>query len=472
MREAYTSSLVKRAQERLATLPLDEAAAAGFIRDRGKYFLNIAYPSMQAMPEVHQHDVYPAEHMSPDGRDVALYVHVPFCTAECYYCHYYKEFRQSGDRVDAYLDGVEVELAQHRKRLGPIRAQSVYIGGGTPSYLQPSQIERLFDSIRSNVSLAEGAEVSFEAHPESTDKERLATLRANGVNRLNIGIESFEDSLLAAENRRHTAQEALSAIALAETFGFKSVNLDLIYGLKDQTVAMWEHTLDVMAGLAPTSATMYYLRLKQKTPEHSLYKKSPERFPSEKDVLLMHAMNFERMESELGYIQKPVDWYIRDSSYFHTYQDHNWRRSDETELLGVGASAYSYMNGWQYYNVNHTGRYLEALAAGNLPIWRGEFLDQEEKMRRTVMLGIKMGMDRAGFQRTYGIDVVEAFPDEWQSLQDLGLTSITADQVELTDMGKLLADEVGQAFYSEPMRARMEAVDPGLVSTTWPNLNK
>lgn len=458
-------------------MPLEEAAAAGYVRDRGGYFLNIAYPSMQAMEAVQEADVFPEtddveSDSKNEGRDVALYVHVPFCSAECYYCHYYKEFKKPEDRVDDYLDGVEAELETYEGNLDSINARSVYIGGGTPSYLTPPQMDRLFGIIKSRVSIEDDAEVSFEMHPESSDEERLAVLRDHGVNRINIGVESFDDRLLAAENRRHTREEAIGALARAKAMGFSNVNIDLIYGLKGQTVPIWEDTLDAIGELSPSSATLYYLRLKRGTPEYKLFARHPERFPTEDELLLMHAMTFEKLEEELGYTQNPVDWFIRDPKYFHTYQDHNWRRSDETELLGVGPSAYSYMNGWQYYNVNDTNRYLESVAQGNIPVWRGEHLEGDERMRRTIMLGIKMGMDRRSFAETYGADVVDSFPREWEALSDLGLVEVDPDSVVLTYMGKLLADEVGKTFYSETMRKRMAQVDPHMVSTTWPQINR
>jgi len=447
------------------------------VRDRGGYFLNIAYPSMQAMETVIEEQIYPetdngVDDSKSEGRNVALYVHVPFCSAECYYCHYYKEFKKPEDKVDSFLDGVESELETHESNLESINARSVYIGGGTPSYLTPDQMDRLFGIIKARVSIEDGAEVSFEMHPESSDEDRLAVLNAHGVNRINIGVESFDDRLLAAENRRHTRQQAIEALERARAAGFPNVNIDFIYGLKGQTIPIWEDTLNTIADLRPSSATLYYLRLKRGTPEYKLYAKYPEKFPTEEDLLTMHAMTFERLEGDLGYTQNPVDWFIRDPKYFHTYQDHNWRKSDETALLGIGPSAYSYMNGWQYYNVNDTDQYLAAVNQGKIPVWRGGKLEGDERMRRTIMLGIKMGMDRRNFQNTYGEDVVDAFPREWEALSDLGLVEVQPEAVVLTYKGKLLADEVGKTFYSEEMRQRMAQVDPHIVSTTWPQINK
>lgn len=463
------SSLMLKAAARVEALPLQQIRQAGIWRDRSTYFLNIAYPSMQAMAKVKPEQVTSCD--AKTGRTVALYVHVPFCTAECFYCHYYKEFAKSPDYVDGYLEAIEQELDMQEKRFGSLQAASVYIGGGTPSYMNPDQIDRLLSSIKRYVALQEGIEISFEMHPESVTEDRLAVLSKYGVNRINIGVESFNDAILKKENRRHTAANAVAAFELVKATGFQNINLDLIYGLKGQTVTLWEEDLDQVAALQPTSTTMYYLRLKRGTPEYFYWRRDPSTFPTDYELLLMHAMNVERMEGELGYTQNPVDWFIKDPSFFHTYQDHNWRKTDEIELLGIGPSAYSYVGGWQYYNVNDTRKWQTILKRGKLPIWKGEYLTGDEPMRRTVMLGMKMGMDRPAFAQTYGIDVVDAFPETWERLANLGLVEIKPESVDLTYTGKLLADEVGQQFYSDTMKRRMATIDPVLVSTTWPQFN-
>jgi oxygen-independent coproporphyrinogen III oxidase len=465
------SSLIDNAQQRLNSLPLEEYKEAGILRDRASYSLNIAYPSMQAMKSISSNDVFQQKVSRSNKKTVALYVHVPFCTSECYYCHYYKQFNRSPEQVNKYLDALEQELRIHKKRFCDIEAVSVYVGGGTPSYLNLDQIDRLFNIIKEYVTILPKAEISFEVHPESGDADKLELLKKHGVNRINIGVESFNDSLLDSENRRHTSDEAVETFERAKRLGLNNINLDLIYGLKDQTVFMWEETLNKISQLLPESATMYYLRLKRGTPEFKLWQKNPEAFPSDEDLLLMHAMTFEQMENNLHYIQNPVDWFIKDNSYFHSYQDFNWRRSDEIELLGIGASSYSYIDGWQYYNVNDVARYQDSLQKEELPIWRGEFLDESERMRRTIMLGIKMGIDRDLFCKTYQNDVGELFSTTWEKLRSLGLVEVTAHDISLTYAGKLFADEIGQLFYSDDMRKRMASIEPNMISTTWPNLN-
>ncbi len=464
-----TSVLYDRARRIADDLDPARLAAARLTRRRDEYFLNISYPSLQAMKPVRASDIY--EHVGRPGRTMALYVHVPFCRALCSYCHYFKTFRAPASAVDRYLDLIASELSLHRRNLGRITAASLYVGGGTPSYLSPAQVERLFGMLRKDLVIPPTCEVSFEVHPENATSPLFVALRDMGVNRVSIGVESLDDVVLGNEQRRHTAADALRAYELAIRSGCENVNLDFIYGLRGQTVASWEATLDAVGALSPASVCAYYLRLKQGTPEYKRYLRHPEHFPSERDLLVMHIMTFEAM-ADFGYRQEIVDWFIRHPKYFHVYQQHNWQRTDDIELLGLGPSAYSYVNGYQYYNTVDINAYAAHLERGELPIWKGERLSSvEERMRRSILLGLKARIDRAAFRRTYGVDIVAAFPETVAHLEDLGVVEVEDQGVSLTYTGKLFADEVGRQFYSPEMRARMEAVEPSLISTTLPQLN-
>jgi oxygen-independent coproporphyrinogen-3 oxidase len=366
---------------------------------------------------------------------------------------------------------VERELALYHDMLGEVRAESVYIGGGTPSHLDEDEIASLFASIRRHVKLKEGIEISFETHPENASPELYGCLVSHGVNRINIGVESFDDALLLTENRRHTAAQALDAYGFARKAGLENINVDTIYGLKGQTLDNWETTLQQAAKLMPASLCAYYLRTKKGTLDLKRSLRMAHDYPSERALLLMHIMTFEAM-SDLGYDQDIVDWFVRDRQFFHTYQKFNWQRTDEVELLGIGVSSYSYMNGVQYYNINDIHKYQDSLDAGRLAIWKGERLtNREERMRRSLMLGLKTRVSRRTFLEVHGVDVVAAFPREWELLNNLDLVNIGEHEVELSYKGKLFADEVGCLFYSPAIKARMDRVDPVLLSTTLPLLN-
>jgi coproporphyrinogen III oxidase-like Fe-S oxidoreductase len=185
----------------------------------------------------------------------------------------------------------------------------------------------------------------------------------------------------------------------------------------------------------------------------------------------MHASTLEHM-ARAGYTQHIVDWFFRDNKFFHSYQQHNWQRTDAITLLGIGASAYSYVDGLQYYNVNDIGEYCRRVNEHRLPIERGEDLPTvEEQMRRALMLGLKFVIDRVEWRNLYGCDVVNTFFDEMALLRKLHLISINDSFVQLTDNGSLFADEIGQLFYSATIRHRMNLVQPTRRSTTLPHIN-
>ena len=462
------SQLIKKAHGIQRQLPIQEVYGAGIGRSRDAYFLNIAYPSLQAMDVLQPQTITDA--IPTIGHKVALYIHIPFCTRLCYYCHYYKVFGAGQGLVESYLSALFKEIELYADIFGRLEAASVYIGGGTPSYLEPDQMKRLFHHIRRDLVVLLGTEITFEMHPESVTRDRLEALRACGVNRISMGVESFDDEILTSENRGHTSDEAVRAYETIRHAGFDNINLDLIYGLRRQTVSVWEQNLAQIAELMPASMCAYYLRVKTSTPDAKLYLAGADGFPSEEDLLLMHIMTCEAMK-ELEYDQPIVDWFVRSAKHFHQYQDHNWRQTDRVPLLGLGASAYSYLGGVQYYNINDITKYIAQLKEGTLPVWKGEVLPPHERMRRTAVLGLKMGIDRGEFASTYGVDFCKQFSATTEQLEKLGLLEITPQSVRLSYLGALFADEVCRKFYSPTVRKRMAAVDPLLISTTHPRFN-
>jgi coproporphyrinogen III oxidase-like Fe-S oxidoreductase len=184
----------------------------------------------------------------------------------------------------------------------------------------------------------------------------------------------------------------------------------------------------------------------------------------------MHIMTCEAMK-ELKYDQPIVDWFVRSAHHFHQYQDHNWRQTDRIPLLGLGASAYSYLGGMKYYNVNNLMQYIEWINKGRGAVWRGEGLPFDERMRRTVVLGLKMGINTQNFALMYGVDFHKQFSSTTRWLEEIGLLQVTPKSIRLTYLGALFADEVCRQYYSPAIKQRMSAIDPLLISTTHPRFN-
>lgn len=472
MRSFQSDSVIARAREIRSALQEEALRNAGLWRDRSRYILNIAYPSLQAMGPLCAKDLAQGvcrNHHKP--RPVALYIHIPFCTGLCHYCHYFKIFGADQPLVYTYVNALLQELDLVRKLYGELSIQSLYFGGGTPSYLPLEYIDALLEGIYLRVHGEANAEITFEVHPEHASPELFALLKAKKVTRINFGVESFNNELLKGEHRRHTADQARDAYGMAVNAGFENINLDFIYGLQHQTLEDWCTTLATALALEPASICAYYMRIKAESPTHKLFLLKPETFASEEDLLLMHIVTFEMLE-EAGYRQEIVDWFVRHRRFIHRYQLHNWQRTDTVGLLGIGVSAYSYAGGFQYYNINDIKAYIQQVGSGILPVWRGErFASVEEKMRRTLMLGLKANLSRRDFFWTYGMDPVKAFPHEFALLVSLGLLWIAGDSIVLSYRGRLFADEIGQLFYSPSVRQRMQAINPVLLSTTSRRLN-
>ena len=466
------SKLGRDSIEQLEKMNLSQMKNSRFWRKSDRYFLNISYPSLQAMDYISQNSILDVIEAIGE-RPIALYVHVPFCKAACYYCHYYKKFNKSENEVDSYIDTLLLEL-QNISNItgGKLRCKSIYFGGGTPSYMSAKQIDRIIRGIHRYCDLEPKAEFSFEMHPESSDLDRIKAIIEGGVNRISIGVESLEDKVLKSENRRHSSADVKKAVERVHKVGVNTINLDFIYGLMNQTLEGWENTLKSALSLHPDSVTSYRLRLKKGSSEFKKWKLDKTLFPTEDEILLMHAMSMVFWEDYNGYRQSPIDWFIKDQKSFHFYQDHNWRKTEETPLLGIGPSAYSCIDNMQFYNINDTSMWAEKIHSGNLGSWKGYEINQDDAMRRSIMLGIKFGVDIKWFSKTFNRLPTDIFKKELKELESLGLISFKDNIISLTRKGTLFADEIGQFFYGEKVAKQMQQIPVEMISSTFPQFNK
>jgi oxygen-independent coproporphyrinogen-3 oxidase len=279
---------------------LEAAYSHGYGRFRENYYLNITYPSLQVMPPIDSTEV--TRHLiRPEATPVAIYIHIPFCSARCTYCHYYTLFKQPNEVVSAVLEAIAAELALITEICGSLRYKAIYVGGGTPSILSRVQVESLFTTLEAHGSRDPGCEVSFEMHPEDASIGLMHCLRDQGVTRLSMGVESLDDGILARENRRHSAAQALEAHDLACATGFSTVNLDFIYGLQDQGVREWRTTLERIHHIQPDSLTAYQLRMRRQSAALNRFRRDSARYASAAEALLMHALTQQVLVRESSY---------------------------------------------------------------------------------------------------------------------------------------------------------------------------
>ncbi len=450
--------LIGKSKKVFSQLNISELQKAGIEREDIKVSSHshhiVTYPPLDALPEIDPSDVYSPT--SPKfSREIALYLHLPFCTGKCLYCAYVTLPNQPKEFIDGYLDTVEkeIELLLKFQNLKDAVVNSIYIGGGTPTYLSTAQLNRTLKLLKAKFNIGEDAEITVEVGPETlidnSGKEKLELLLRNGVNRLSIGFQTFNDNILKLLRRRHNSRQAIDSYNLSKEIGFKNINIDLIPGLPDQTLEIWQNDLEQVIRLEPASVTCYPLSIKQTAGIWSMFRDEKRRFPSRENVIIMHIMANEFFNG-LDYVQRPVWWFTKTPKYVFKQQIHKW--GELGEQLALGVSGYSFINDFQYFNYRVVPQYLEAIKNEKLPIWRGLKLSKDDLIRRMILFGLKTGLSKKLFELKFGKNPKDIFKDIWKKLENLGLVEENKEIIQLSYKGKLFADEVSKEFYSDKVR--------------------
>ena len=320
---------------------------------------------------------------------LGLYIHIPFCRSKCAYCDFYS-LAGAEERMDDYCRALERHLAEVAPQAECHKADTVYFGGGTPSYLGAERLCRLLGSIRKLYKVDKHAEITLEANPDSaTDRKALKRLRKAGFNRLSLGVQSMDDALLQTSGRIHTRQQVQEAVAAARKAGFKNLSLDLIYGLPGQTMEGWEKTLSDAVGLHPEHLSCYGLKLEEGTP---LYRRQGElTFPDEDMQADMYLYTVEFLK-QCGYEQYEISNFAKPGFASR----HNLKYWLLQEYAGFGPGAHS-----DFGNVRSGyARDLERYLKGELVLQESETVDSDEREREYLMLRLRtaQGVDPREFE--------------------------------------------------------------------------
>ncbi|HWO70273.1 MAG TPA: radical SAM family heme chaperone HemW [Actinomycetota bacterium] len=363
-----------------------------------------------------------------DGRPPAgLYVHVPFCLTRCGYCDF-NAYAGLGHLAGRYAAALRREADLAASAWEGERFVSVFVGGGTPTTLEPGALLGVLAHLRARFDVAGGAEVTVEANPDTVDVRSLARLRAGGVTRLSLGAQSFDPAVLAALERVHGPASVRRAFAAAREAGFGNVNLDLIYGAHGETLGSWRRTLEEAIALGPEHVSAYALTVEPATP---LGRKVAAGLVPPPDPDLQAEM-FE-LACEL----------LRDAGYRH-YEVSNWARPgfeclhnlgywERRPYLGLGAGAHSARGDRRWWNLRPPLAYLEAVEAGRLPVGGEERLGPEELRLEEVLLRL----------RTFrGLPISRVRADAAAELLERGLLARADGRVVATERGMLLLNEL------------------------------
>jgi oxygen-independent coproporphyrinogen III oxidase len=413
-----------------------------------------SYPTVPAWSDTFSADDHrrALERAGEDADEpLSLYVHIPFCKELCSYCGCNVVITRDKGRVERYLDAVTRELALVAGRLGARRRVSrLHLGGGTPTFLDEAQLLRLWRAITGSFRVDADAEVALEIDPVVTSADQLTLLAGLGFNRLSMGVQDFDPCVQRAVNRVQSVEETAAAIAHARTVGFRSVNLDLIYGLPHQTTASFARTMDEVVALAPERVACFsFAYVPSARPNQRSLPMAAIPTGADKLALLDVAQtrladagfaaigmdHFARPDDELARAQ-------RERRLWRDFQGYTTRRAAVT--VAVGASGISDFGGAYAQNDHALGQYEAAIAAGRTATVKGIWLDEDDRRRRDVIVQLMCNgwVDLGSDGERYFARELDALAP----LQHDGLVAARGREVALTDLGKMFVRNVAMVF--------------------------
>lgn len=366
----------------------------------------------------------------------ALYVHIPFCIRKCLYCDFLSLPYQA-ETAHRYVQALCRELEMRREEAETFR--TIYVGGGTPSILEPGYLVLLFETIRKWYAISRDAEITVEMNPGTLDREKARILLASGVNRVSLGVQSFRDDELKTLGRIHSADEATRAVALLKDAGFTNLSLDLIYGIPGQTRDSWNKTLLEATALSPQHVSAYELTPEKGTPLQHLLDAGRISLLPEETVLEMSELCVDLL-SQAGLERYEVsNFAVPGAQCAHNLN--YWHRG---EYLGIGAGAHSFLRGIRWNNSCDLGSYVDTIEGGLLPEEEREVISTKEAARELLFLGLRrtdgISLSEAG---AVGLDMLPA-AEEFLSQ---GLAEHCDGRLRLTARGLSLLNAVLLALY-------------------------
>jgi putative oxygen-independent coproporphyrinogen III oxidase len=374
----------------------------------------------------------------------ALYIHIPFCTNKCFYCDF-NSYVAAGQPIDAYLDALENEMRLTVEELPPTVIDTVFVGGGTPTVLTPSQMTRFLASVKKYFPLSADVEFTMEANPGTTDTEKLAAMREGGVNRISFGAQTFDNGLLATIGRIHEANDVIQSIANAKAVGFTNLSIDLMFGLPNQTLQQLKDSVSKALELDLPHYSLYGLKVEENTLFHRLYQRDELPLPEEDEELAMYQHLMERL-GEAGYRHYEISNFAKpghESRHNTTY----WHNEP---YYGLGAGAHGYAYGLRHINIKGVQPYIDA-ANKALPRLEKNEVSLEEAMGDFMMVGLRLqeGVTQSSFSRQFeGAVLEDTFGPALQKLVKQGLLEKIREPAgyRLTPQGILFGNEVFGAF--------------------------
>jgi oxygen-independent coproporphyrinogen-3 oxidase len=365
---------------------------------------------------------------------LGLYIHIPFCEKKCYYCDF-ASYSGKKALVMPYLNALAREIEAKAKGMC---FDTIFIGGGTPSYLSAEELEVLA-GILSGVSRARDCEFTMECNPGNITKEKARVLKAMGVNRISIGLQSSNDTLLLDIGRIHTFREFHENFLMLRDLGFNNINIDIIYGLPGETLDMLEKTLDDAAELEPEHISCYSLIIEENTQFYERRRRNTLSLPDEDTEDAMKDLVRSKLK-ELGYLRYEISNYAKEGYECR----HNRLYWEFGEYIGCGAAAHEFTEGFRRENIRTVEGYIRAIEATLDPSVRIHENSREDSIEEFLFMGMRLveGISLSKFRDRFSEDLMDIFGDEIRKHIKDGLLVIEGDRMRFTEKGMDLSNHV------------------------------
>ena len=370
-----------------------------------------------------------------------LYVHIPFCSSRCSYCDFATGLYES-ELADRYVRAIVQEISS--SNFAGQRVDTIYFGGGTPSLLAPSQLDRILSALFAKFSIDDSAEITLEINPGSVTPEKLHEFHRLGINRASFGAQTFDDAELAKLGRSHTAADTLKTFADLRSAGFTNVSFDLIAGLPGQALDQWKRNVEQALELQPEHLSFYLLEVHSGTPLAEHIRRGLQPVPDEDLAGVMYQWMLEQA-STAGYDHYEISNLCRPN--FESR--HNVKYWTGQPYYGFGCSSHSYDGqDRRWSNQRDVKQYVEAVERGVSPVVEEQHLSWDEVRSEALFLGMRMmrGIDVRWYRESFGVDLHDEHGEDQDRFCKAGLLEFDGDLIRLTRNGALLSNEVFAAF--------------------------
>ena len=362
---------------------------------------------------------------------IGIYVHIPFCKSKCNYCDFCSYPSLYEARADEYVERVITEADGYRKE-HPLRVDTVYFGGGTPSLLTPSQLERLLKALREVFDILPDAEITLEANPGTLTEEKAKGYKALGINRISLGVQTIHEKELKSLGRIHTYGDFLTSYKLLRECGFDNISVDLMYGIPHQTTDSFAETLREIILLKPEHISAYGLIIEEGTPFYGMADTLP--LPTEDEECEMY-YTASRILKDAGYSHYEISNYATPSRESR----HNLKYWHDEQYIGLGAAAYSYFGGSRHGNPRSFDEYMSGA-----PVEDIDTPDRDGEMFEYAMMHLRLaeGIDLAGYEARFGASFAEGKEDTIEKYKRAGMLTCDEERIALTEQGFYISNSI------------------------------